>query len=104
MFFFLFFYRKICKNCYCRYDDHDVKNEDEIHHDIVKNIFRRERGLAEKVGKLHLFDPENEPAIADQVKANFIKVPEVSSPLAVCLSYFIYLQIKTWYKIYGQDI
>jgi len=86
-----FFYnslsRKICKNCYCRYDDHDVKNEDELHHEIVKKIFRRERGLVEQVGKLNIFDPEKQPDIAKQVKANFIKVPEVSSPVAV--SFFV---------------
>lgn len=79
----LHYWRKICKNCYCRYDDHDVKNEDEIHHEIVKNIFRRERGLAEQVGKLQIFDSEKDPDIADKVKANFIKVPEVSSPAAM---------------------
>ncbi|XP_066934592.1 testin-like isoform X1 [Clytia hemisphaerica] len=79
----LHFWRKICKNCYCRYDEHDVKSEEEIHHGIVKNIFRKERGLSDEIGKLQIFDPEKQPAIAEQVKANFIKVPEVSSPFAM---------------------
>ena len=49
----------------------------------MRNIFRRERGLEEKIGKLNIFDPEKQPDIAEKVKANFIKVPEVSSPVAV---------------------
>lgn len=88
----LFFSRKICKNCYCRYDEHDVKSEEEIHHGIVKNIFRKERGLSDEIGKLQIFDPEKQPAIAEQVKANFIKVPEVSSPFAVSTQISIFMR------------
>ncbi|XP_057313445.1 testin-like isoform X2 [Hydractinia symbiolongicarpus] len=75
----LHFWRKICKVCYCKYEDHDVKQEEEIHHDIVRNIFRKERGLEENIGKLEIADLKNEPVIGENVKANFIQVPEVSS-------------------------
>jgi len=78
----LHFWRKICKICHCKYEDHDVKNEEEIHHNIVQNIFRKDRGLPESVSKL-TGDLKQEPDIGEDVKANFIQVPQVSSTAAM---------------------
>ena len=69
-----------------------MKNEEELHHNIVHNIFGKEQqkqyGIEANAGKLYTGDLKSEPTIGEDVKANFIQVPEVSSVPAVRLILF----------------
>ena len=62
-----------------------MKNEDELHHNIVRNIFhQKERPQEKPTGKkVYQGDLRKDPVIGEDVKANFIQVPEVSSVPAV---------------------
>jgi len=78
----LHFWRKICRLCHCKYEDHDVKDEDEMHHDIVLNLLKNRRPCTENANKPQV-DLKSEPVIGEDVKANFIQVPECSSSAAM---------------------
>ena len=68
--------------CFCKYEDHDVQSEDEIHHKILRDMFRKQRGLTEN-GFNQLPEIKSGLKLSDDVKSNFIQVPKVSSSQAV---------------------
>ncbi|XP_047126467.1 testin isoform X1 [Hydra vulgaris] len=78
----LHFWRKICRNCNCKLEDHDLKNEEETHQNIVA-VLLADRGIS-KLGKLeinvkHEDHLENHPLIKKNVQKNFIQVPKASA-------------------------
>jgi len=79
----LHFWRKICRQCHCKYEDHDVKDEEEIQHGIITNLLKNREASVENVNKKPVVDLRKEPTIGQDVKANFIQVPECSSPAAM---------------------
>ena len=89
---FLFSHRKICRNCNCKLEDHDVKNEEETHQNIVA-VLLADRGIT-KLGKLEINVKhedllENHPLIKKNVQKNFIQVPKASASVVSFLLYCI---------------
>lgn len=85
--------------CFCKYEDHDVQCEDEIHHKILRDMFRKQRGLT-KNGFNQIPEIKSELKLSDDVKSNFIQVPQVSSSQAVswifCITLHYSLSLYLW--------
>ena len=51
---FFIFFRKVCKNCGCRPQQHNIKVNEAIHEDIVKDLF-----TAKSRNSSHSTDPDS---------------------------------------------
>lgn len=81
----LHFWRKICKICKCKLEDHEVKIEDfNIQHSILKNLLTLNDGTTVfQRSKLALSQLEASPAEIEAAKKNFMFMPEGTNPQTI---------------------
>ena len=81
----LFSFRKICKNCKCKLEDHEVKIEEfDIQHEILKNLLTNSDGTTVfQRSKKALSNLDAPAAEIEAAKKNFMFIPEGSNRVTV---------------------
>ena len=95
----LYLFRKICKNCKCKLEDHDVQlDDDDVHRVILKGVVKDKDGkTAFQRSKETFSQLLSDPQTREDAKSNFTVMPKAATGSAVstCIYYCIPLSDVT---------